>query len=95
MYIADADNNRIRKVTVSTSTPSFTPTSAPSSPTVTPTYYPTFSPSVDVITTFAGTGAASYSGGNGAATSATIYYPFGVALDSSGRPRHSISLALF
>ena len=39
----------------------------------------------DIITTIAGTGAASYSGDNGAATSATLYYPFGVALDASGR----------
>ena len=57
VYIADTDNNRIRKVTVSTG----------------------------IITTIAGTGAASYSGDNGAATSATLYYPQGVAVDASGR----------
>ena len=56
VYIADTSNNRIRKVTVSTS----------------------------VITTVAGTGTASYTGDNGPATSATLYYPRGVALDSSG-----------
>ena len=39
----------------------------------------------DVITTIAGTGSASYSGDNGAATSATLYYPHGVAVDASGR----------
>ena len=39
----------------------------------------------DIITTIAGTGTASYSGDNGAATSATLYYPFGVAVDASGR----------
>ena len=57
MYIADYDNNRIRKVTVSTG----------------------------IISTIAGTGTSSYSGDNGAATSATLYYPRGVALDASGR----------
>ena len=39
----------------------------------------------DIITTIAGTGASSYSGDNGAATSATLYYPTGVAVDASGR----------
>ena len=34
---------------------------------------------------FAGTGTASYSGDNGAATSATLNEPTGVALDASGR----------
>ena len=57
VYIADCENNRIRKVTVSTG----------------------------IITTIAGTGSASYSGDNGAATSATLYRPGGVALDASGR----------
>ncbi len=37
-----------------------------------------------IITTIAGTGATTMSGDNGAATSATLYYPYGVALDSSG-----------
>jgi len=41
--------------------------------------------STGVITTIAGTGTASYSGDNGAATSATLYYPGGVTLDVSGR----------
>ena len=39
----------------------------------------------DIITTIAGTGSTTYSGDNGAATSATLYYPWGVALDASGR----------
>ena len=56
MYIADTYNNRIRKVTVSTSS----------------------------ITTIAGTGTGSYSGDGAAATSATLYYLYGVVLDSSG-----------
>ena len=56
VYIADAGNNRIRKVTVSTG----------------------------IITTIAGTGTGSYSGDGGAATSATLKDPTGVALDASG-----------
>ena len=74
VYIADAGNNRIRKVTVSTG----------------------------IISTIAGTGAASYSGDNGAATSATLNYPYGVALDASGRilyycplHRYTVSSAMF
>ena len=56
----------------------------------------------DIITTIAGTGTASYSGDNGAATSATLKYPFGVAVDASGRilyycPLHgyTVSSAMF
>ena len=41
--------------------------------------------STGIITTIAGTGTCSYSGDNGAATSATLCYPWGVALDASGR----------
>ena len=41
--------------------------------------------STGIITTIAGTGTGSYSGDNGAATSAGLYYPSGVALDASGR----------
>ena len=37
------------------------------------------------ITTIAGTGSYNYSGDNGAATSATLSYPHGVAVDASGR----------
>ena len=57
MYIADTENHRIRKVTVSTG----------------------------VISTIAGTAISSYSGDNGAATSATLSGPWGVAVDASGR----------
>ncbi len=56
VYIADIDNNRIRKVTVSTG----------------------------IITTIAGTGSASFSGDGGAATSATLKYPTGLAFDAAG-----------
>ena len=41
--------------------------------------------STGIITTIAGTGSATYSGDNGAATSATLNHPAGVALDASGR----------
>ena len=41
--------------------------------------------STGIISLIAGTGASSYSGDNGAATSATLYYPTGVAVDASGR----------
>ena len=41
--------------------------------------------STGIINTIAGTGTASYSGDNGAATSATLNYPYGVALDTAGR----------
>ena len=40
--------------------------------------------STGIITTYAGTGASSYSGDNGPATSAAVYYPQGVSLDASG-----------
>ena len=41
--------------------------------------------STGIISTIAGTGIASYSGDGGAATSATLYYPYGVAVDASGK----------
>ena len=41
--------------------------------------------STGMITTIAGTGSGSYSGDNGAATSATLNNPTGVTLDASGR----------
>ncbi len=40
--------------------------------------------SQDTISTIAGTGTTSYNGDNGAASSATLNYPYGVALDSTG-----------
>ena len=40
--------------------------------------------STGIITTFAGTGTSSFSGDGGDATSAALYSPFGVSLDSSG-----------
>ncbi len=40
--------------------------------------------STGMITTIAGTGTSSFSGDSGQATSAELYHPSGVALDSSG-----------
>ncbi len=40
--------------------------------------------STGIISSIAGTGTSSFSGDNGAATSATLSYPIGVALDSTG-----------
>ncbi len=66
MYVSDTNNNRVRKVTVSTG----------------------------IITTIAGTGASSYSGDGGAATSAALNGPEGLAVDSSGTiPHNSLSIA--
>ena len=41
--------------------------------------------STGIISTIAGTGTGSYSGDNGAATSAALNFPLGVAVDTSGR----------
>ena len=41
--------------------------------------------STGIITTIAGTGSDTFSGDNGAATSATLKKPYGVAVDASGR----------
>ena len=58
--------------------------------------------STGIITTIAGTGGQGYSGDNGAATSATLYWPRGVAVDASGRilyycplHRYTVSSAMF
>ena len=56
VYIADFDNNRVRKLTVSTG----------------------------IISLVAGTGSTTYSGDEGPATSAGLYKPAGVIVDSSG-----------
>jgi len=56
VYIADAGNSRIRKVSASTG----------------------------IISTIAGNGTVGYSGDGGAATSAELTYPDGVAIDASG-----------
>ena len=40
--------------------------------------------STGIITTVAGTGSTTFSGDGGAATSAGLFYPYGVSLDSTG-----------
>ncbi len=42
--------------------------------------------STGIITTIAGTGTSSYSGDGGAATAAALYQPYGVTVDTSGKP---------
>ncbi len=59
----------------STSTPT---TSTPSSSS------PSLSPSLGIITTIAGTGSTVFSGDNGQATSAGLYFPEGVRVDAAG-----------
>ena len=122
VYIADAGNNRIRKVTVSTgiittvagtgsssySGDNGAATSAALNPRgvgldtasnvyIADTYNHCIRKvtiSTGIITTFAGTGSASYSGDNGPATSAGLSYPDGIVLDSSGNST-SICLCSF
>jgi sugar lactone lactonase YvrE len=55
LFIADRDNQRIRKVDID-----------------------------GVITTVAGNGMAGFSGDGGSATAASLYFPFGVAVDDAG-----------
>ena len=50
--------------------------------------------STGIITTIVGTGTGTFSGDGGAATSATLYYPHGVAVDASGRILQLLSAAL-
>ncbi len=47
------------------------------------------------IFTIAGTGTPGYSGDNGAATSATMKTPYGIALDSAGRKPIQVSFVTF
>ena len=47
-----------------------------------------------IITTIAGTGSYSYSGDNGVATSASLKYPIGVAVDASGRVLYLVILII-
>jgi hypothetical protein len=43
--------------------------------------------STSVISTIAGTGTGTHSGDNGQATSAALWYPVGVAVDTSGKDK--------
>ena len=46
--------------------------------------------STGIILTLAGTGTSGYTGDGNSATSATLFLPFGVALDSSGNDNSRI-----
>ncbi len=48
--------------------------------------------STGIITTIAGTGSPTYSGDGAAATSATLWYPYGVVVDSSGIQYYFLTL---
>ncbi|MEI6821811.1 MAG: T9SS type A sorting domain-containing protein, partial [Bacteroidota bacterium] len=113
IYIADQNNQRVRKVTASTGiistvagngTTGFTGDGGAA--TSAELYYPTgvaldasgniyiadifnqrirkVTASTGIITTVAGNGTSGFAGDGGAATSAELYYPTGVALDASG-----------
>jgi hypothetical protein len=84
LYISECGAYKIRKVT----------NLLDNLPSVKPTYYPTLSPTVrnSIISTFAGTGSAGYSGDGGDATSATVHKPTGILCHSSGDIYFSDSL---
>ena len=113
IYFADVDNNRVRKVTISTgiiTTIAGTGFGSYNADGIAATGAELYNPndialdgsgnvyiadtfnhrirkvtlSTGMITTIAGTGTDGYSGNDGAATSAQLYKPFGIALDGSG-----------
>ncbi len=51
--------------------------------------------STGVISLIAGTGDTTFSGDDGAATSATLYYPLGTAVDSIGRKIYFPRIVLY
>lgn len=74
-----------------TSAPLMTPSpltpSTTTSTTSPSTGFPSLSPSsVFIISTAVGTGTASYSGDGNVASSATLYTPYAIAFDASGKP---------
>ncbi len=130
LYVADSDNQRIRKVT--SVSPTY-PTSSPTRSSIITTFAGTgsggysgdggqassttiscpigidhdssgniyFSDCTDnrvrkitastgIITTYAGTGTGDFSGDDGLASSATLNYPYGLCIDTSGIPIVSI-----
>ncbi len=66
-------------------TPTMTPSTATPSTATPSSNYPSLSPStVFIISTVAGTGSSSYTGDDGAATSAALYNLHGLRLDAAG-----------
>ncbi len=51
--------------------------------------------STGVITTVSGTGSTSYSGDNGPASSAEIYNPLGIDIDTAGRVLFCLPFSLY
>ena len=78
VYIADRDDQRIRKLSSTLNIPTTPPTPYPSYMTDTSQLYHT-------ITTYAGTGSTGSTGDGGAASSATLYRPQSIVVDTSDR----------
>ncbi len=78
----------VKPTIVPSGIPTLIPTIEPTieATTKTPSNYPSMSPNtVFIISTIVGTGSTSYNGDDISATSATLYYPWVVALDSVGK----------
>ena len=96
LYIADYGNNKIRKVNsagiISTFAAPLGYPQAVAWDNISGSLYVASSQNIlsvsstGIVTTFAGTGGAGYSGDGGPATSAELYYPWAIAVDAKGIP---------